>query len=110
MKPETTTKPETNTVPARPGEARWPHCSSLGGLCPTYEMSQALGANIQDLLMTFIWAGEAGARLTLQKNRDGFTAQITGAVQKAAEEPLDLPRLQALRQRLAPVQEAASMK
>jgi hypothetical protein len=66
-------------------------------------MSQALGANIQDLLMTFIWAGEAGARLTLQKNRDGFTAQVTGAVQKAAEEPLDLPRLQALRQRLAPV-------
>jgi hypothetical protein len=65
-------------------------------------MSQALGANIQDLLMTFIYAGEAGARLTLQKNREGFTAQITGAVQKAAEEPLDLPRLQALRQRLAP--------
>lgn len=65
-------------------------------------MSQALGANIQDLLMTFIWAGEPGARLTLQKNREGFTAQITGAVQKAAEVPLDLPRLQALRQRLTP--------
>ena len=95
-------QPKTDAVSKPPGEAPWPHCPSLGGLCPTFEMSQALGANIQDLLMTFIYAGEAGARLTLQKNRDGFTAQITGAVQKAAEEPLDLPRLQALRQRLAP--------
>lgn len=98
-------QPRTNPALDKPGpsaEVRWPHCASLGGLCPTYEMSQALGANIQDLLMTFIHSGEAGARLTLQKNRDGFTAQITGAVQKAAEEPLDLPRLQALRQRLTP--------
>ena len=95
-------QPRTKPTSTSPGEASWPHCASLGGLCPTYEMSQALGANIQDLLMTFIHAGEAGARLTLQKNRDGFTAQITGAVQKATEEPLDLPRLQALRQRLTP--------
>jgi|GEM_PF-1755403 len=79
-------------------DAQWPHCTSVGGLCPVFEMSQVLGSNLQEMLMKFVLAGELGARLTIQKNRDGFTAQITSAVHRSDETPIDLVRLHALRQ------------
>ncbi len=46
-----------------------------------------------DALMTFIWSGEPGSRLTLQANRDELTLQVTRAVQRSGGEALDLERL-----------------
>ena len=73
---------------------QWPNCDQIEGLCPLYEMSQRTGVSILDVLMTFIWRGEPGSRLTLQANRDEWTLQITGAVQRSGGEGLDLEQLQ----------------
>lgn len=73
---------------------QWPNCDQIEGLCPLYEMSQRTGVSILDVLMTFIWRGEPGSRLTLQANRDELTLQITGAVQRSGGEGLDLEQLQ----------------
>ena len=74
--------------------SQWPNCGQIEGLCPLYEMSQKTGVSILDALMTFIWSGEPGSRLTLQKNRDELTLQVTAAVQRSGGEALDLEQLQ----------------
>lgn len=78
----------------------WPHCESLGGICPLYDLSALLGVSVFDAFMTFLWSAEAGARLTLQKNRDEFTLQVTGAVQRSGSEVISLDQLQSIRARL----------
>ena len=83
---------------AQPNE--WPNCDQIEGICPLYEMSQKSGVSILDALMTFIWSAEPGARLTLQKNRDEFTLQVTGAVQRSGGEVIGLEQLKIIRARL----------
>ena len=81
-------------------EGQWPYCAMIEGTCLPYEMGQFLGGNIQSALLTFIFGAEQGARLILQKNHDGFTIQVTEAVQKATAEGFGLPEVRALRRRL----------
>ena len=78
----------------------WPHCESLGGICPLYDMSALMGVSVFDAFMTFLWSAEPGARLTLQRNRDEFTLQITGAVQRSGGEVISLEQLKSIRARL----------
>ena len=78
----------------------WPHCESLAGICPLYDLSALLGVSVFDAFMTFLWSAEPGARLTLQKNRDEFTLQVTGAVQRSGSEVISLEQLKSIRARL----------
>ena len=78
----------------------WPHCESLGGICPLYDMSALMGTTVFDAFMTFLWSAEPGARLTLQRNRDEFTLQVTGAVQRSGGEEISLEQLKSIRTRL----------
>ena len=62
---------------------------------------ETTGQDVLDTLMAFIRGGEDGSRLTLQRNRDGFTVQVTGAVQKGySGNEVDIAGLRALRTRL----------
>lgn len=81
-------------------ETRWPHCPYASRTCLLYEMAQSMGRNVHDTLVNFILAAEEGARLTLQRNRDGFTVQVTRAVQKTTKDPMNAPGLWVLRPNL----------
>ena len=63
-------------------------------------MSALMGVSVFDAFMTFLWSAEPGARLTLQRNRDEFTLQITGAVQRSGGEVISLEQLKSIRTRL----------
>ena len=78
----------------------WPHCPYANSVCLLYELAQTMGCNIHDTLLTFILTAEEGARLTLQRNREGFTVQVTRAVQKTTVNPVSPPGLWALHPRL----------
>ncbi len=78
----------------------WPHCESLEDICPLYDMSALMGVSVFEALMTFLWTAEPGARLTLEKNLDDFTLQITGAVQRGGEEAITLQQVQNIRARI----------
>ena len=78
----------------------WPHCEDLGSICPLYDMSALIGTSAFDALMAFLWSADPGARLTLQRNRDEFTLQVTGAVQRSGGDVLSLEQLQIIRTRL----------
>ncbi len=84
----------------RAQELRWPHCPYADRTCLLYDMAHSMGRNVHDTLVSFILAAEEGARLTLQRNRDGFTVQVTRAVQKTAKDPMNAPGLWALRPNL----------
>lgn len=91
--------------PAATGEEPWPYCANIKGTCLAYDTGLHLGASIASTLFSFILNAEEGARLTLQRNHEGFTAQVTGAVLRAeglrAEgETFGLEEAQALRMRL----------
>lgn len=66
------------------------------------ELAQLFGTNILEIIIAFAVDGEEGSRLTLQKNRDGFTVQVTGAVHKTTQEQLDPHRLVAIQEMLSP--------
>ena len=86
--------------PAAAGEEPWPYCADIKGTCLAYDMSLHLGASIESTLFSFVLGAEEGARLTLQKNRQGFTAQVTGAVQRTEGEAFGLEEALGLRKRL----------
>jgi len=86
--------------PAATGEEPWPYCANIKGTCLAYDMGLHLGASIESTLFSFILNAEEGARLTLQRNHEGFTAQVTGAVLRAKGETFGLEEAQALRTRL----------
>ena len=67
-------------------KSSWPRCDAVGGNCIGYVLADQLGANINRELMDFIWKGEDGSRLSLQKNRQGFTLQVTGKVHRSEGE------------------------
>ena len=65
------------------------------------ELSQLFGTNILEMIIAFATDGEEGSRLTLQKNRDGFTVQVTGAVHKSDREQPDPQRIVAIQEMLS---------
>ena len=56
-----------------------------------------LGDAARVAVLRFILDAEEGARLTLQKNRVGFSVQVTGAVQRSDRESFGLAEARALR-------------
>jgi hypothetical protein len=59
----------------------WPACAYIGGLeCVAHAFGRHLGPEISAQVAEFVGKAEPGARLTLQKSKDGFTLQITSAV------------------------------
>ena len=84
----------------------WPHCPHLNDICFLYDMSNSLGTNILDTLLRFIDDAEEGSRLTLQRNRDGFTAQVTGPVQRTSKDAATLERLLELRNKMLATRQA----
>ena len=87
----------SRTAPeGRPKEPEWPECAQLGSVCLLIPMAESLGDNIRDSLITFILNAEEGSRLSLQRNREGFTLQITGPVVRTSKGSGDLSRLKEL--------------
>lgn len=69
--------------------------------CLVLSCVKAMGQDIFCGLLTFIQTGDDGSRLTLQKNRQGFTLQVTGAVQVGhASDRIDPTDLHVLQKRL----------
>ena len=93
-------KSDTVCVSENANELQWPHCPALYGNCLVYDSTQRLGLEIYEALMTFIWSAEAGSRLTLQKNKDEFTLQITGAVYRSGGTLVNMNDLKQLRHKL----------
>ena len=87
-------------MPKNANELQWPNCPDLFGDCLVYGSTQRLGLEIYEALMAFIWSAEAGSRLTLQKNKDEFTLQITGAVYRSGDTLMDVNDLRQLRHKL----------
>lgn len=81
-------------------ETAWPYCDVMDGNCLGYDMSQRTGRLTFQELLAFIWSAEEGARLTLQKNRDGFSLQVTGAIHRPPVEDTDLAFLRDVRNTL----------
>ncbi len=93
-------KPDRVSVSENESELQWPNCPALRGNCPVYDSTRRLGLEIYEALMTFIWRAEAGSRLTLQKNKDEFTLQITGAVYRSGGTTVNVNDLRQLRLKL----------
>ncbi len=91
-------------VPRSVGEPYPSICLDPNANCLLLSCVKAMGQDIFCGLLTFIQAGEEGSRLTLQKNRQGFTLQVTGAVQvghtSGRVDPTDLRVLQERLERL----------
>lgn len=83
-------------------EGRWPNCPDVEDVCPIYSMARVLGTDVQSILVSFIGEADEGARLTLQKNQNGFTVQVTSAVKRGSESErtLDLDGLRSLDSKL----------
>ncbi len=80
--------------------APWPYCAAIEGTCLAFETGQFLGASVLSTLLTFILAANEGGRLTLQKSREDFTVQVTGAVERTTTGKVGLPEVRALRKKL----------
>ncbi len=74
----------------------WPRCHQIDDLCPVFELSRILGTAVFDSLMEFSTSAQVGSRLTLQRNRNEFTSQVTGAVQRDRGDPINLDALRQL--------------
>lgn len=90
--------PDAQRLVASPA---WPYCPALRGTCLAVGLMEAMGQNVLDTLVTFVKGAEDGSRLTLQKNRDGLTTQVTWAVQKGhSGGQLDISGLRILREKM----------
>ena len=49
-----------DTSPQQFPESSWPNCPNLDDLCPIYKMAQILGADVQNLLVSFIGGWRPG--------------------------------------------------
>ena len=78
----------------------WPHCEAIGEMCLVYQVGRFLGPEIATAVSDFILTAQDGARLTLQRNHEGFTLQVTGAVQRGAGEAFGLAEVKELHRRL----------
>ena len=78
----------------------WPDCPSLERQCLLEQLGQALGEEIMESLVAFILAPQPGSRLTLQRNQNEFTSQLTGPVRRSNGSTIGLSDYQALRRKL----------
>ena len=85
---------------AKAETTQWPYCAPLCGICLVHEAVEFLGNNKYESLMTFTLEAKPGSRLILQKNRDGFSVQVTGSVEREDKASPDLSQLRTLRQKL----------
>ena len=83
----------------------WPYCANIEGTCLTYDMGLYLGADVQSTLFSFIFSANQGARLILQKNREGLTVQVTGSVQRTQKQKFGLAEARAVRKQLDQIRE-----
>ena len=93
-------KSESVRVGEDAGQSEWPYCPVLRGECIVFDSPRLLGLDIYEALITFITSAEAGSRLTLQKNKNEFTLQVTGAVYRSNERPFNASDLKLLRLKL----------
>ncbi len=94
----------TSDAEASAGKS-WPYCASIEGTCIAYDMGRFLGAGVQSTLFSFIFSADRGARLILQKNREGFTVQVTGSVQTTQQQKFGLAEARAVRKHLDQMRE-----
>ncbi len=83
----------------------WPYCVDIEGTCLAYDMGLYLGADVQSTLFSFIFSADQGARLILQKNREGLTVQVTGSVQRTQKQKFGLAEARAVRKQLDQIRE-----
>lgn len=75
---------------------QWPRCVPLGGRCFVYEMSQTLGADVFLEFVEFLTKAETGTMITLKRNDNGITAQVTGPVRHSSSKILTVAEVQQL--------------
>ena len=79
---------------------QWPKCPFIGGQCLLDELGQALGPEILESLLAFTFEPQPGSRFSLQRNRNEFTAQITGPVARSTGPQVRLSDYQSIRRNL----------
>lgn len=57
-------------------------CHYTSGPCEAAALGQALGTNILETFLRFAASARLGDSLSLQRNRDGVTIQVTRSVRK----------------------------
>ena len=67
-------------------DRKWPFCIVLERECIAHEVATRIGTDLLGQFLTFINSSEEGSRLILQRNRDSFTVQVTGAVHRGVSE------------------------
>ena len=67
-------------------ESEWPKCPVVGGNCVEYDLATLLGQSVNVILQEFIWNRAEGSRLTLQRNKQGFSVQVTGEVHRSEDQ------------------------
>ena len=74
------------------GATRWAAGAPMGtcdytdGPCQAAELAEALGPNIFETFLRFVAAANPGDGLSLQRNRDGLTIQVTRSLGKYPSE------------------------
>ena len=79
-----------------------PECSLLEGRRLLEQLAQALGPEILESLVTFILEPRPGSRLSLQRNQNDFTSQLTGPVVRSSSSPVELSDFRDLMRKIAP--------
>ncbi len=74
----------------------WPRCTQLGGWCLVYEVNRSLGATVFVELIEFLTSAESGSMLTLKRNDNGTSLQVTGPVRPPSDEVLTVAEVQQL--------------
>ena len=74
-------------------KAGHPECPYFKKPCPLLTISEVLGNNIYENLVQFIWTAKTGSRATLQHAREGFTIQVTDAVEGTVREAIEPGRM-----------------
>jgi len=86
----------------RDANGSWPNCPQFEGDCLLHLIGQALGPEIMESLVTFILTPLPGSRLSLQRNQNEFTSQITGPVAHSSGTSVGLSEYRALQRKLSP--------
>ena len=62
----------------------WPDCPLLERRCLLEQLGRVLGPEVIESLVAFALAPQAGSRLSLERNQNEFTAQLTGPVRRSS--------------------------
>ena len=79
------------------GKSSWPYCVALDCECIVHKAAGRIGQDLLSQFLTFVRASEEGSRLILQRNKEGFTAQVTGPVRRGIGEDLSKEDVELLR-------------